>query len=209
MLAKMDNCDGVIAQVWTGTARSHHYFRGIAKERTFETAYLEYAQMAGMVLPINKHLIFLADPIEDDPNHDWADYKYNYESTVLASLLFPEVSTFEVMPWPDRIFKEKYSKSKEEKETKVNIVPEYGTELLTVINTLNDMRQSDTKWISNNYPVGIIVSDTLMFQRAEPDASDPQLNCFFGIATPLVKNGVPIKLVQLEHLTSLQPLQGR
>ncbi len=54
--------------------------------------------MAGMVLPVNKHLIFLADPIEDNPNHDWADYKYNYESTVLASLLFPEVSTFEVMP---------------------------------------------------------------------------------------------------------------
>ncbi|HOV32991.1 MAG TPA: hypothetical protein PLX23_06480 [Candidatus Hydrogenedens sp.] len=207
MLTKMGNCDGVIAQVWTGTARSQHCFRGITKERTFETAYLEYAQMAGMVLPAQKHLIFLADPIEDDPNHDWSDYKYNYESTVLASLLFPEVSTFEVMPWPDRIFKGKYSKSKEEKETKVNIIPEYGTELLTVINSLNDMRQSDIEWISNNYPIGIVVSDTLMFQRAEPNASAPQLNCFFGIATPLVKNGVPIKLIQLEHLTYLQPLQ--
>jgi hypothetical protein len=70
------------------------------------------------------------------------------------------------------------------------------------------MKQSNVEWISNNYPIGIVVSDTLMFQRAEPDASDPQLNCFFGIATPLVKNGVPVKLIQLEHLTSLQPLNN-
>ena len=206
-LTQMEDCDGIIAQVWTGTARSHHHHRGISKERTFETAYLEYAQMVGMVLPAQKQLVFLADPIEDNPNYDWDDYKYNYECTVLASLLFPEVFSFEVMPWPERIFKGKYSKSKEERDVKINIIPEFATELLTVINTLNDMKQQDVKWISGNYPIGIIVSDTLMFQRAEPHASDPNLNCFYGIATPLVKNGIPLKIIQMEHLLSYQPLK--
>ncbi len=207
MLTHMEHCDGIIAQVWTGTARSRHHYRGISRERTFETAYLEYAQMVGMVSPVNKHLIFLADPIEDNPNYDWHDYKYNYECTVLASLLFPTVTSYEVMPWPERIFKGKYSKSKEEKDIKINIIPEYATELLTVINTLNDMKQTDIEWISGNYPVGIMVSDTLMFQRAEPNPSDPNLNCFYGIATPLVKNGVPLKIIQMEHLLNYQPLK--
>lgn len=206
-LTKMENCDGIIAQVWTGTARSKHHYRGISKERTFETAYLEYAQMVGMVLPAKKHLIFLADPIEDNPNYDWYDYKYNYECTVLASLLFPEVSSFEVMPWPERIFKGKYSKSKEEKDTKINIIPEFATEIITVINTLNDMKQKDVEWVSNNYPIGLMVSDTLMFQRAEPHASDPNLNCFYGISTPLVKNGIPIKIIQMEHLLDYNPIK--
>ncbi|HPP58658.1 MAG TPA: hypothetical protein PLT82_05950 [Candidatus Hydrogenedens sp.] len=207
MLTSMDNCDGIIAQVWTGTARTRHYYQGVSKERTFETAYLEYAQMVGMVLPAKKHLIFLADPIEDNPNYDWDDYRFNYESTVLASLFFPEVSTFEVMPWPERIFMGKYSKSKEDKETKINIIPEYGSELLAVITALNDMKQSDIEWVSKNYPIGVMVSDTLMFQRAEPNPSNPQLNNFFGITTPLIKNGIPVKIVQMEHLITYNPLE--
>jgi hypothetical protein len=40
-LAQRDGCDGYIAQVWTGTARTPNVYRGIRKERTFETAYLE------------------------------------------------------------------------------------------------------------------------------------------------------------------------
>ncbi len=200
MLTKMEELDGIIAQVWTGTARTPHHYNGKIRERTFETAYLEYAQSVGMVIPTNKHLIFLADPIEDNPNRDWDDYKKNYECTVTASLLFPEVYTYEVMPWPSRIFNSEYPVSKENKETRVKIPPSYGTEILTVINALNYMNQTCVEWISGNYPIGVIISDTLMFQRAEPNPSDPQLNCFFGIATPLVKNGIPLKIVQLENI---------
>lgn len=206
-LTKMEHCDGIIAQVWTGTARSKHHYQGVSRERTFETAYLEYAQMVGMVIPAQKHLIFLADPIEDNPNYDWHDYKYNYECTVSASLFFPEVSTFEVMPWPERIFKGKYSKSKKERDIKINIIPEFATELLTVINTLNDMKQEEVEWISGIYPIGVMVSDTLMFQRAEPYPSHPNLNCFYGIATPFIKNGIPLKIIQMEHLINYRPLK--
>lgn len=35
--------DGYIAQVWTGTARTPNYYEGGRKERTFETAFLEYS----------------------------------------------------------------------------------------------------------------------------------------------------------------------
>ncbi len=51
-----------------------------------------------------KRLWFLADPVEDNPEHDWGDYQRNYEATLVASLLQPDVSRYEVMPWPERVF---------------------------------------------------------------------------------------------------------
>ena len=37
--------DGYIAVVWTGTARTPNLYEGRRKERTFETAFLEYGAM--------------------------------------------------------------------------------------------------------------------------------------------------------------------
>ncbi len=48
-LARLKGCDGYIAQVWTGTSRTPNVFRGLRKERTFETAFLEYGAMQNLV----------------------------------------------------------------------------------------------------------------------------------------------------------------
>ncbi len=37
--------DGYIAQVWTGTAREPNVYAGVTRERTFETAFLEYGAL--------------------------------------------------------------------------------------------------------------------------------------------------------------------
>ena len=42
-------CDGYIAQVWTGTARTSNVYQGEEKQRTFETAFLEYGAMQNLV----------------------------------------------------------------------------------------------------------------------------------------------------------------
>ena len=41
--------DGYIAQVWTGTARTANLYEGRRRERTFETAFLEYGAMQNLV----------------------------------------------------------------------------------------------------------------------------------------------------------------
>ncbi|HPO14904.1 MAG TPA: hypothetical protein PLI09_15790 [Candidatus Hydrogenedentes bacterium] len=202
-LMELAEADGYIAQVWTGTARSRNVYKGVVKERTFETAYLEYGQMLGMVRPTGRKVWFLADPVEDNPNRSWNDYKKNYECTIIASLMWPEVYRFEVMPWPDRIFQGTYPKvdldsASNERE---GIPAEYATQLLTVINALNDMNQSEVKYETGSRGIGMMVSDTLMFQRAEPMPSDAHLGSFFGLAMPLVKHGVPVEIVQLETVT--------
>ena len=61
-------------------------YEGLRKERTFETAYLEYGVMQELVRGTDRRMWFLHDLIEDNPNHTWADYKQNYLKTVVASL---------------------------------------------------------------------------------------------------------------------------
>lgn len=204
-LMDIAEADGYIAQVWTGTARSANMYRGQVKERTFETAFLEYGQALGMVRPTGRKVWFLADPVEDNPNRSWADYKRNYECTIVASLLWPEVHRFEVMPWPDRIFRGSYPKVDLDGKSgdREGIPSGYATQLLTVMNALNDMDQSEVQYDTGTRGIAVVVSDTLMFQRAAPSPSDAHLGCFFGLAMPLVKHGIPVEIVQLENL--LQP----
>jgi hypothetical protein len=42
----------------------------------------------------------------------------------------------------------------------------------------------------------------MMFQRAEPNPSDPNLGSFYGLAMPLLKRGVPVEAVQIEAATN-------
>ena len=197
-------CDGYIAQVWTGTARSENVLDGQKKERTFETAFLEYGQMQNLVRASGRDMWFLNDPVEDNPRHTWADYRYNWEQTLTASLLQPDVYKFETMPWPERIFRGYYPVESEAHAAHYGISQEYQTELQAVIHALGEMKQppSAVHWDQRGTPgVGVLVSDTLMFQRGGPDASDPELGNLFGLALPLVDRGIPAECVQLEDAT--------
>jgi hypothetical protein len=219
--------DGYIAQVWTGTARTPNVCEGRRRERTFETAFLEYGAMQNLVRVSGRRVWYLHDPIEDDPNHSWDDYRTNWESTVTASLMQPEVWHYEIMPWPDRIFKGRYpaksvvvERSADEADKtptgtglggvlkavanteRIPIPKTYETELQTVIHALGDMKQPGARWEqAGTQGIGVLVSDTMMFQRAEPTPSDFNLGFFYGLAMPLVKRGVPVEPVQIENIT--------
>ncbi len=197
-LARLNGCDGYIAQVWTGTSRTPNVYRGVQKERTFETAFLEYGAMQNLVRSTGRSVWYLNDPIEDNPNHDWNDYQRNWESTLVASLFQPEVWQYEVAPWPERIFNGKYPRRNPEAKT---IPPEYATELQIVFNALNDMKQDHIEWDSGTQGIGVLVSDSLMFQRGDPNGSDHHMSHIYGMALPLLKRGMPITPVQLENVT--------
>ncbi len=197
--------DGYIAQVWTGTSRAMNVYGGIRAERTFETAFLEYGALQNIARSSGKRIWYLNDPIEDNPNHSWTDYKRNWESTLVASLLQPEVSSYEILPWPDRIFGPRALRPSTEptganpKPERTFIPAEYETELQTVFHALGQMHDQKSKWqVSGTQGVGILVSDTLMFQRAKPLPSDPDLGNFYGVAMPLLMHGLPVEPVQIE-----------
>jgi len=199
-LAGVDGCDGYIAQVWTGTARTPNHYHGKRKERTFETAFLEYGAMQNLVRATGRTVWYLNDPIEDNPRHDWTDYRSNWESTLTASLLQPEVWRFEVAPWPERVFGGRYPRNAP-REQRLSIPPAYASELQVVMQALNDMNQKDIEWDCGTRGIGVLISDSMMFQREKPTPSDPNMAQFYGLALPLLKRGMPITPVQLENVT--------
>lgn len=248
--------DGYIAQVWTGTSREANVFEGIYKERTFETAYLEYGAMQELVRGTGRRMWFLNDPIEDLAGYTWENYRYNYIRTATASLLHPDIWHYEICPWPHRIFEEKYPRLQpriaEKIETCVEteeskpIPPGYATLLSGMFQLFGDMEQTDVSFEGGVSGVGIFMSDSGLFQRTFPDgivtgepieerlrsvmrknsggqvdelqeralmeeigadasmmmdfvqsAAFPQ---FFGMALPLLKYGLPVRLVQLDNV---------
>jgi hypothetical protein len=198
-LAHIPGLDGYVGQVWTGTARTPIYYEGVCRERTFEAAYLEYSSLDAMTRPTGKQVYFLTDPIEDDPDYSWENYKKNYEDTFVAQLLFPQISQFEVLPWPRRIFLGKYKV--ENRDSAEPIPADYATEILVLINSLNQMQQTQIKF-PGTHGIAVVQSNSLMFQSfpEHADYQDPRLSNFYGMALPLVKHGIPVQLVQLEHL---------
>lgn len=197
--------DGFIAQVWTGTSRTPNVYQTERKERTFETAFLEYGAVQNIARSSGKRIWYLNDPIEDNPNHSWTDYRRNWESTLVASLLQPHVSSYEILPWPDRIFGPKglypvtEPTSANPKPERAAISPAYETELQTVFHALGQMSQPKTFWQSaGTQDIGVLVSDTMMFQRTQPQPSDPDLGSFYGLALPFLMRGMPVEPVQIE-----------
>lgn len=167
-LADIPGVDGCIAQVWTGTSREKNWFNGEFKERTFETAYLEYGVMQELVKGTGRKMWFLHDPIEDNPIFDWTDYRKNYLCTVAASLLHPKVNSYEICPWPNRVFEDKYPKNSPDAEP---IPEEYETVLNNTFHTLGTLEGAKEPV----FRVGILVGDCELYQREYPD-------CYFSQA---------------------------
>ncbi len=207
-LAHFEDCDGYVAQVWTGTARVPAFYRGRAEERTFESAFLEYGALVNLTRVSGQRTWLLTDPVEDDPDRSWQDYRKHWHDTVIAQLLWPEVWRYEVMPWPERILRGAYREEDQPQgpapaRDRMEIPPGYATEILVLANALTDMHQERTEWQSGQQGCGILISDSMMFQR-EPRDADQTLDeahamaFLHGLALPLLQAGIPVHLVQME-----------
>ena len=164
LLSDCPAVDGYIAQIWTGTSREPTPFDGVIKERTFETAYLEYGIMQELIKGTGRKMWFLHDPIEDNDIFTWENYQYNYLKTVVASLLHPKVNTYEVCPWPYRVFYRKYPTNSPDATT---IPADYATLLCSVFQTLGDMPLAQA---DSTIRTGVLLSDSALFQRDYSDS---------------------------------------
>lgn len=189
-LAQSPAVDGFIAQIWTGTSREPNCYEGVIKERTFETAYLEYGVMQELVKGTGKRMWFLHDPIEDNPIFDWNDYRCNYFKTVTASLLHPRINHYEICPWPNRVFDGTYPKNSPEA---ISIPEEYATLLNNNFQTLGDVECCEP---DEALRVGVLISDSALYQRDFPDCANLEVKERVG--TVLVEEEDKIK--QFENL---------
>ncbi|MCQ2476436.1 MAG: hypothetical protein MJ125_01200 [Clostridia bacterium] len=169
-LSDIPAVDGCIAQVWTGTSREKNWYNGVFAERTFETAFLEYGVMQELVKGTGRKMWFLHDPIEDNPEFDWDDYKKNYFEIVTASLLHPKVNTYEICPWPTRVFNGKYPKNSPDA---VGIPGDYATILNNTFHTLGNIECDASFKGAGKIRTGILCGDSQLYQREYPDCEFP------------------------------------
>lgn len=225
MFVSMPSCDGFIAQIWTGTSRTPNVYQGVRRERTFETAYLEYGMMQELTRGTGRDMWFLHDPIEDNPSYTWADYEQNYLATVTASLLHPGVSRYEVCPWPHRVFEGSYPK--EDGSGKEPIPGTYATQLLTIMHMLGEMHKydGDIEESAALKGIGLCLANSAMYQRGsvEHPGDTPRAasrydgthspytleeeekelldwSPFYGLALPLLKSGIPVRPLQYDNM---------
>jgi hypothetical protein len=200
-LRQMENCGGMIAQTWSHTARSQVLYEGRRAEHLFEVAFLEYGSALELARDSKRRLWFLADPVEDSPVHGWDRYRSGYEKTVVASLFYPEVGGYEVMPWPSRVFTGRYPRRPEGPPGDL-IAPGYASELLTIANALTTMPGGPITLDCGTFGLGVLMADSLMFRRGGPDQDDPELSAFYGLALPPLMAGMPVRPVSLETVAT-------
>jgi hypothetical protein len=183
----------VIGQVWTGTARTGVKLGGIRSERTFDLAMLEYNSLFHLTHGTEKKLWYLLDPLEDNLGRPLGDYRRNFHQTLAAALLNPGVDSFEVMPWPQRIYGQ--------------VADEYATEVNTVVGALTEMWQYPNARIdSGSRGLATVVADSMGWQRADPSPSD--IDGFYGLALPFTTNGVLVDVVSLDRMADSEPNNG-
>ena len=167
-LTDVPSLDGYKAQVWMGTSREANIYRGVYKERTFETAFLEYGVMQELVRGTGRTMWFDNDPIEDRPCYTWDNYRVNYRKTLMGSLLQPHINRFQVSPWPCRVFPPTAKYPSGDPDA-VTIPEDYRTELMNIFQFLGTLETDDFSYANETPDVGVFLSDTAMFQRSYPD----------------------------------------
>lgn len=175
----------IIGQVWTGTARTQARTAGVRGERTFEIGYLEYSSLYNLTRGSGKRLWFLMDPVEDNPDRTLEDYRANYEQTLMAALMFPQVDSYEVMPWPKRIYDK--------------VPAGYATVINSIVGALGDLwRFPNGDVDAGSEGIGVFVSDSMAWQRSDPAPSD--YDGFYGLCLPLITHGVPVQTLTLDRI---------
>jgi hypothetical protein len=174
----------VIGQVWSDTVRTPLPSDGEYQAEPFATAYLEYAALAGLLRESSKRLWFLCDPLSDVPNRPLEEHQQFYFATLVASLMFPEATGYEVLPWPERIFG--------------NVPADYATVILSVARACEAIAQAGATLDAGVEGIGMLFSDSMTAMRGAPEHAPVEDMLALGV--PLVNAGVPLTMHSLQRL---------
>jgi hypothetical protein len=194
-----EGLDGFVGQVWTGPiAWGMSKAEGKQMDRNndfFESAYLMYSYFAYLVKGTSVPCYMLADPVEDDPQYSWEDYRKWYNQCLVAMLQFPWMDDFEVMPWPDRVFLPGYTMA-----TGTPGPEDYRRALMVafaVLQEIGDLPPAVPPGGDEIPDLGFLVMDSLSWQRGGPQGS--RMESIHGFTVPLLRHGIPIPVVPIER----------
>lgn len=186
--------DGYIGQIWTGPvnwALGHYDSPG---KSFFGSAFVLYDFFTQLAVGSERKMWLLIDPVEDNPDHAWAEFREWYQHGVAAMLMMKDTDRYEIMPWPDRIFLPGYGTG-----GKTPAPENYRIVILSVTQVLQEVplggQWETTGEATIGEGIGVAMADTLMWQRH----SGPWLQGAYGMLLPLVERGIPVSSVVLER----------
>jgi hypothetical protein len=187
----MTGTTGYIGQIWTGPVRWTIGGSSVRPMTFFDSAYVNYDYFVNLVIDSPRRLYLLADPVEDDPQYRWDEYHQWYRECLVAKLMFTTINTYEVMPWPDRIFLPGHGIG--------GGTPgpgEYRTTLMSCLTALQSMPAGTRDDLeAGTRGIGMLIADSAMWQNSNRPVQDP----FMGMLVPLLRRGVPVSSVPMER----------
>jgi len=179
--------DGYVGQIWTGPVNWCLDNYDSNEKSFFSTAMLLYDYFVQLTIGTGKKLWLEVDPVEDDPNHDWQQFKLWYQHCTTAMLMMTDVNSYEVIPWPERIFQTNSFTPGIEDYARQPAPKEYLNTILSVTQVLQDVPMGG-QWLNecSNCKIAIAIADSAMWQRREK----PALQGLFGLRMPLLQKGI-------------------
>ena len=187
--------DGYIGQIWTGPIRWSLGNYISSDKSFFASAYALYDYFTQLTVGTDKKLWLLVDPVEDDPNHKWSEFSEWYEHCVAAMLMMPTVDSYEIMPWPDRIFLPGYQTG-----GGTPAPEDFRMKVLTISQVFQDVPKGG-EWLVDKKDkptegIAVAISDSAMYLNKPV----PKLQGLFGLYMPLIMQGVPLSSFVMERV---------
>jgi len=197
MSKSIRGADALVGQIWTGPVNWANAHYGAPDKTFFDSAYALYDYFVQLAVGSDRKLFLLVDPVEDDPHHSWPEFEQWYQHCTVAQLLFPQVSTYEVMPWPDRIFLPGHSTG-----GGTPAPEDFRTLVLSIVQVQQEIPAGgiwcagpDGQPADPTHGVGIAVADTLMWEAE----TTPALDGVYGLLMPLLRAAVPVSACVAER----------
>lgn len=191
--------DGYIGQIWTGPVNWALGCYESPRKSFFTSAYVLYDYFTQLTVAGDKKLWLLVDPVEDNPDHTWDEFAQWYKHCIAAMLLMDEVNSYEIMPWPDRIFLPGHSTG-----GGTPAPEDYRVTILAVTQALQEMPLGGARF-QIAWPagvgeaavgrIGVAMADTLMWQRQK----HPMLQGVYSLFLPLLERGIPVSSFVMER----------
>lgn len=185
----------VTGQTWSNTIINHVRYEGQSARRTFINAYMEYGTYLDAVNYYGANFHALCDPMSDTKDSEPESYwRQLCHEQLVASMMYSEINRWELI-WTNRAF--------------MNVSPEYRSEQLNIHNALLEISGAAYKATAGTPGITYLLGDTLTWQAPDkPQYGENAYDGFWGVAAPLVYDGIPLRTMAMELITKPEDLKN-